>query len=93
VSPILKSPMKILVVTTAAFLTLAIPDASQAQGLVPPRRPFVALPGNGTVPRYQPVDSEQQWCAVAYTALGNALIDPFQKEAILEKARNRGCFR
>jgi hypothetical protein len=71
----------------------AVIPIAEAQQLTAPKRPFVALPGNGTVPRYHPVDGEHQWCAVAYTALGNALIDPFQKEAILEKARNRGCFR
>jgi hypothetical protein len=37
--------------------------------------------------------SQQNWCNGVYGLLGNPFVDPFQKQALLEKARNRGCLQ
>lgn len=33
----------------------------------------------------------KEWCSRAFTMLGNQYIDPFQKAAMLDAMRNRGC--
>jgi hypothetical protein len=35
----------------------------------------------------------QNWCSQAFVMLGAPGIDPFLKQALLEKARNRGCLQ
>jgi hypothetical protein len=35
----------------------------------------------------------QNWCAQAFAVLAAPGVDPFLKQAILEKARNRGCMQ
>ena len=40
----------------------------------------------------QPLTS-QQWCDTAFRLLANPSIDPYLKQATLEKMRNRGCLR
>jgi hypothetical protein len=35
----------------------------------------------------------QQWCDTSFRLLANPTIDPYFKQATLEKMRNRGCLR
>jgi hypothetical protein len=41
----------------------------------------------------QPALTPQQWCDGAFRLLANQMIDPYLKQATLEKMRNRGCLR
>jgi hypothetical protein len=41
----------------------------------------------------QPPLTPEQWCNTAFRLLANQAIDPYFKQATLEKMRNRGCLR
>lgn len=58
--------------------TMAVaPSAGQPPAMPEVRRPMTA----------------EEFCQKAMTLLGSPYIDPAQKQALIEKMRNRGCLR
>jgi hypothetical protein len=51
-----------------------------------------ATPSSPTPVQVAPAPA-QNWCSQAFAMLGAPGIDPFLKQALLEKARNRGCLQ
>lgn len=78
--------MKMCLIVMISLALMAFSGEQERQG------PYVALPGNGTSKRAI-VLPDNRHCQRLIALLWLQSLDPFIKEALLEKARNRGCLQ